>query len=358
MFNLFKHKKQGLLGVDISSSAVKILELGFDRDDYVVKHFGQAHFRSAAVVEKDIRDIEAVAQAIKKACTDAGSPTRAAAVAVAGSSVITKVIQMDADLLDHEIEAQIYGEADRYISYPIEEMNVDFEVLGVNETDPHLVDILIAAARTENVDAHIAALQRAGLQPRVVGVEIYAIERVYQLLARQLPDQGIGMTTAIIDIGDEMSTISVLSSGHTIYMRDELFGGHQLTNMIMQHYNISELEAEKLKLSGSPPKDYRDTVLVPFQQDLVQQINRGLQFFHTSEQHRAIDTIFVAGGCANIPNLIQQIGETTNTKALLANPLAGLQVGRHVDQEQLTKYGPQLMIACGLAMRAFTDATY
>ena len=249
MFKLFKKQKSGLLGIDISSSAVKILELGFAGKQYSVEYFATSQFRSSAVIEKDIRDIDAVAQAIKDAYLNSQSQTRAAAVAVAGSSVITKIIQMDAGLLDHEIEAQIYGEADRYISYPIEEMNVDFEVLGVNESDPNLVDILIAAARTENVDAHIETLHQAGLQPQVVGVEIYAVERAYQLIAKRLPNQGQDLTAAIVDIGDELSTISVLCSGKTIYMRDELFGGQQLTNMIMQHYNLTKHEAEKMKLS-------------------------------------------------------------------------------------------------------------
>lgn len=358
MLNLFKQKQRRLLGVDISSSSVKILELSHDGNQYTVEYFGTAQFPSSAVIEKDIRDVDAVAKAIRKAHVNSKSSTRAAAVAVAGSSVITKVIQMDADLLDHEIEAQIYGEADRYISYPIEEMNIDFEVLGVNEFDPHLVDILIAAARTENVNAHISALHQANLQPRIVGIEVYAIERAYQLLSNKPADQNDSATSAIIDIGDEMSTITVLHAGNTIYMRDELFGGHQLTDMIMQHYRLTQSEAEKLKLSNEHPKDYQQAVLLPFKEELLQQIHRGLQFFNTSEQHRSIDAVFIAGGCANIPNIARAVAEKINTRTEIANPILDLPVHPRINKNSLIKYGPQLLIACGLAMRAFTDATY
>jgi type IV pilus assembly protein PilM len=358
VFNLFKRRRNGLLGVDISSSSVKILELEAEGDSYKVSCFGMALFPGEAVVEKDIRDIEAVARTVKEAHALSGSHSHFAAVAVSGSSVITKIIQMDADLLDHEIETQIRAEADRHISYPIEEMNVDFEVLGVNESDPKLVDVLIAAARSENVQAHVEALVQGGLHPKVVSVEIYAIERAYSLIARGLPDQGKGLTAVVVDIGDETSTFCVLSSGRTIYIRDEAFGGYQLTKQVMKHYNMSEQEAEKAKRSNTLPEDYEANILLPFQQDLLQQINRSLEFFSTSEQHRVVDLILLAGGCAKIPGLIEQVAKVTNIKTMLANPIEHLSIAPGIDKESLIAKGPQLLIACGLAMRGFDDVTH
>ncbi|MCD6055852.1 MAG: hypothetical protein K0R12_814 [Gammaproteobacteria bacterium] len=358
MFNLFKSRRNGLLGVDISSSSVKILELEAVGDSYKVSHFGMARFSGEAVVEKDIRDIESVARAVKEAHAQSGSHAHFAAVAVSGSSVITKIIQVDADLSDHEIETQIRAEADRHISYPIEEMNVDFEVLGVSESDPKLVDVLIAAARSENVQAHVEALVQGGLHPKVVSVEIYAIERAYSLIAKGLPEEGKGLTAVVMDIGDETSTICVLSSGRTIYIRDEAFGGLQLTRQIMKHYNMSEQEAEEAKRNNTLPEDYEESLLHPFQQDLLQQVNRSLQFFSTSEQHRSIDLILLGGGCAKIPGFIEQVADLTHIKTMLANPIEHLSIASGINKEALIAKGPQLLIACGLAMRGFDDVTH
>jgi len=273
---LLGRKKPPLVGLDISSTAVKLLELSRSGDRYRVEAYAVEPLPPNAVVEKNIADVEAVGETIRRAVRRSGTRARHAAVAVAGSAVITKVITMPASLSEEEMEAQIELEADQYVPYPLEEVNLDFEVLGPTENNPETVDVLLAASRSENVDVRVAAVEHAGLTCRIVDIEAYALENAFALIADQMPDRGVGATIAVVDIGATMTTLTVLHDLKIIYTRDQVFGGKQLTEEIMRRYGLSYEEAGMAKRQGGLPDNYVPEVLEPFKEAMAQQVSRSL----------------------------------------------------------------------------------
>ncbi len=350
---LFGRKKPPLVGLDISSTAVKLLELSRSGERYRVEAYAVEPLPPNAVVEKNIADVEAVGETIRRAVRRSGTRARHAAVAVAGSAVITKVITMPASLSEDEMEAQIEIEADQYIPYPLEEVNLDFEVLGPSENNPETVDVLLAASRSENVDVRVAAVEHAGLACRIVDIEAYALENAFALIADQMPDRGVGRTIAVVDIGATMTTLTVLQDLKIIYTRDQVFGGKQLTEEIMRRYGLSYEEAGMAKRQGGLPDNYVPEVLEPFKEAMAQQVSRSLQFFFSSSQHSAVDHIVLAGGSASIQGADELIEAKLGTPTTVANPFANMSLAPNVKAQALANDAPALMIACGLALRSF-----
>lgn len=305
-----------------------------------------------AVVEKNINDVEAVAQAIKAVVQSSRTKVKDCAVAVPGSSVITKVIEMPGDLGEEALESQISLEADQYIPYPLEEVAIDFDVLGPSAKNPDQVEVLLAACRRENVDIRASVLELADLRAKVVDVEAYTMERAFGLIQEQLEDQE-EQVVAILDIGATMTTLSVLVDGKTIYTREQLFGGKQLTEEIQRRYGLSAEEAGLAKKQGGLPDDYEPEVLEPFKDAVVQQVTRSLQFFFSSSQYNDVDHIVLAGGVASLSGLAGLIEEKLGTSATVANPFANMSVSSRVNATALSNDAPSLMIATGLAMRGF-----
>ena len=274
------------------------------------------------------------------------------AVAVAGSAVITKIIDVSGGLSDDAMEAQINVEADQYIPYPLDEVAIDFEVQGTSDRGPDQVEVLLAACRRENVDTRVEALQAADLVPRVVDVEVYAMERAFALILPQLSlDEEY--TVAIVDVGSTMTTLSVLAGGNIIYTREQLFGGRQLTEEIQRRYGLSVQEAGLAKKEGELPEDYEHEVLEPFRDAVIQQVTRSLQFFFSSTQYNDVDHVVLAGGVASLAGLAQAVEDKLGTPTTVANPFKEMGVSSRVNAQALVNDAPALMIACGLAMRSF-----
>jgi type IV pilus assembly protein PilM len=350
---LFKPKKPPVLGLDISSTAIKLLELGKSGDRMRVESYAVEPLPPNSVIEKNIADVEAVGEAIKRAVKRSGSRTKNAAAAVAGSAVITKTIAMPSTLSEDEMEQQIQLEADQYIPYPLEEVNLDFEVLGPTENDPERVDVLLAASRSENVDVRVAAIELAGLKPRIIDVEAYAMENAFAMLAPQLPEQGIDQTIAVIDVGATMTTLNVMHDLKSIYTREQVFGGKQLTEEIQRRYGLSYEEAGMAKRQGGLPDNYVPEVLEPFKDAMAQQVSRSLQFFFSSSQYSAVDHIVLAGGSAMIPGIDEMIADRLGVHTSIANPFSNMTLASRVKAQSLSNDAPALMIACGLALRSF-----
>ncbi|GLX12263.1 type 4 fimbrial biogenesis protein PilM [Pseudomonas straminea] len=353
MLGLFSKKANTLLGIDISSTSVKLLELSRSGSRYKVEAYAVEPLPANAVVEKNIAELEGVGQALSRVLAKAKTSVRSVSVAVAGSAVITKTVEMEAGLSDDELENQLKLEADQYIPYPLEEVAIDFEVQGISPRNPDRVEVLLAACRKENVEVREAALVLAGLTAKVVDVEAYALERAYELLVEQLGGAHDELTVAVVDIGATMTTLSVLHNGRTIYTREQLFGGRQLTEEIQRRYGLSVDEAGLAKKQGGLPDDYESEVLQPFKDALVQQVSRSLQFFFAAGQYNDVDYILLAGGTASIPDLDRLIQQKIGTQTLVANPFADMALSGKVNAGALASDAPALMIACGLAMRSF-----
>jgi type IV pilus assembly protein PilM len=356
MQSLFGGGSPHLIGLDISSSSVKLLELSRKGSKFHVESYAVEPLPPNAVTDKQINEPKLVAEAIGRAVNRAGTRTRQAAVAVAGTAVISKVIEMPASLSEENMEEQIRAEADQYIPYPIDEVNIDFEVIGKSPKNSEMLDVLLAACRKEQVEHRCAAVELAGLTAKVVDIESYALENATQFLHHQMPDGGRNKTIALIDMGANTTSVLILHNLETIYTRDQNFGGRQLTEEIMRHYGMTFEEAGKAKRTGTLPDDYSTEVLAHFVADMAQQIDRSLQFFFSAvTQYSSIDQIILAGGCAHIPGVDHSIQERLQVPTVVARPFAGMSVSSRAKPANLAKDEASLLIACGLAYRAFDE---
>lgn len=349
----FSRKQNTVLSIDISTAAVKLLELSRLGPRYRVESYAVAPLPKDAVIDKNVANVNVIADTLKIALRQSGTKLKQATVAVAGSSVMTKIIPMDASLTEDEMEEQIMIEADQYVPYSLDEVSFDFEVQGFNESNPGMVDVLLAASRRENVDNRVEALAKAGLKARIVDVEAFAIENAFTLLTEQFADSIEGQTVAIADIGATITTLNVLHNNRSIYTREQGFGGKQLTEEIQRRYGLSYEEAGLAKRHGGLPDNYTTDVLDPFKRAMLQQIQRSLQFFVSSSANRNIDRLILAGGCASIPGVDQLIEKNLGVPVYIANPFLNMKLSSKVKPQALGNDAPAMMIACGLALRSF-----
>ena len=351
MLRLYRKPTKGLIGVDISSTSVKVLELAVKNGKYHVESYALVRLAEGSVVEKNVLNVEAVADALERAINLADPHSDQAAFAVPTSMVISKVIEMDADMNDDEREIQIRMDAEQYIPFPLDEVSLDFEVLAERLANPNRVKVLLVATRLENISVRSEVLELAGLTAKIADVESYAIENAYQVFADTLP---VGVNTvAILDIGHTMTTLSVMQHGKVIYTREQVFGGKQLTQDIQNRYGLSFEEAGRAKKNQTLPDDYEAEVLEPYLDAVVQQAARSLQFFFSSSQFNEIDHILLAGGNANITGLAKLIQQKLGYRVTVANPFLQMGFSSKVDVQKIEKDASSLMVACGLAMRSF-----
>jgi type IV pilus assembly protein PilM len=347
-------RKRPLLGLDITTSSVKLIELVDVGRGYRVESFAAEATPPNAINDKAVVDAEAVGEAIRRAVKRSGTKTREVAVAISGDAAITKVIQMPKSLSSAELEGQVELQADQYIPFPMEEVSFDFETIGTSERDPDMVDVLLVATRTENVEQRQAAVAAAGLIARVVDVEAFAVENACSLLKHQMPEGGIGKFIAIVDFGASTTTFSVLQDLKVIYTRDFAFGGQQLTEEIMRTYGLSLEDAGRAKKEGGLPSNYQPEVLDAFMDDMSQQVSRSLQFFLASGSGRdQPDQVLICGGCANIPGVADVIGSRIGVPTEIGDPLGQMKLSSRAKSHGVQKDATALLTACGLALRSF-----
>ena len=351
---LWKKKTSLMVGIDIGSHAVKAVLLSQGYDGYVLEDFAIEAMPRGAVVDREIQDIEAVGNVIAKVRKNISSSVKFAAAAVSGQTVITKIIYMDVTLTEDELASQIEIEADSLIPYPLDEVSLDFESLDVNESDPTKINVLLSAARTESIEARVAALETGDFEAKVIDVESYAVSRTYDLCLPMLPDDAKDKMVAIVDIGASMTLFSASNAGKNVYSRDQIFGGEQYTRSIVSYYNKSFEEAEAAKVSGDLPPNYRFEVLAPFHTILVQQIRRAIQMFLTSSGYEKVDYLVISGGTALVEGIQELLTEELGVNTIIANPFDHMGVSGDLDQDELKSIAPQLMVASGLALRSFT----
>ena len=351
---LLSAKAKPLLGLDITTSSVKLIELSMSGGQYRVESYAAEATPPNSINEKAIVDANAVGDAIKRAVKRSGARAKEAAVAISGDAAITKVIQMPRTLSENELEGQVEMQADQYIPFPMEEVSFDYEVIGPSEKDPEMLDVLLVATRSENVEQRIAACAAAGLTAKIVDVEAFALENACRLLTHQMPDGGLGRVIAVVDFGASSTTFSVLRDLKVIYTRDFAFGGQQLTEEVMRTYGLSMEEAGRAKKEGGLPGNYETEVLSPFIDDMCQQVSRSLQFFLASGAGREQpEQIVICGGCANIPGAAEMIQSRVGIEAQRGDPLGQMKISQKAKAQSVKKDATALLTACGLALRSF-----
>jgi len=342
------------LGLDVSSSSVKLVELGRNKaGQLVLERCAIEPLERGWVSDGNIEKFDEVADAVRRLVKKSGAKTRHVAMALPPSAVITKKIVLPGGLNDVELEMQVEAEANQYIPFPLDEVSLDFCVVGPSTASAGDVDVLIAAARREKVQDIQGLAEAAGLKPVIVDVESYASRLAAGRLIENLPDKGVGTIVALFEVGALTTSMQVIRDDEVLYERDQAFGGAQLTQLIVRQYGFSLEEAESKKRSGELPEDYESTVLRPFVESMVQEIGRALQFFFTSTPHNKVDYVMLAGGSAALPGLTEAVTQQTGFPCSLVNPFEGMEIGDGVRLKRMTREAPSYLTSCGLALRRF-----
>ena len=353
-FDIFKAKAPPLFGLDISSSSVKMLEIvEAGKGGYLVERYAIEPLPRDAVVDGNINNLEAVTEAVKRGHKRLATRTKHVAMAVPSGAVITKKIVVAAGLREEELEIQVETEANQYIPFALEEVNLDFQVAGPSPTNPEEQEVLIAATRKEKVEDRVAVAESAGPKAIVMDVESFSQMAALGLVVRQLPNAGKDQNIAVVDVGANVMNVSVLRNEQSVYTREQAFGGNQLTQDITGRYGMTPEEAENAKRTGGLPDDFEAEVLRPFMENLSMEVQRALQFFFTSTSYSQVDHILLAGGSAVIPGLDEVVHTRTQVPTMVANPFAAMQTSQRIQLKRLIQDAPSLIVACGLAMRRF-----
>ena len=354
--SMFSRQPAPLLGLDISSSSVKLVELGRDKSgNLVLERCAIEPLERGWITDGNVEKFDEVAEAVRRLVKKSGAKTKNVAMALPPSAVITKRIVLPGGLTDQELEAQVEAEANQYIPFPLDEVSLDFCVIGPSSSSIGDLDVLIAASRREKVQDIQGLAEAAGLKPVVVDVESYASRLATSRLIESLPNKGVGTIVALFEVGALTTSMQVIRDDEVLYDRDQAFGGAQLTQLIVRQYGFSPEEAESKKRSGELPDDYESSVLRPFVESMVQEISRALQFFFTSTPHNKVDHIMLAGGSAALPGLTAAVTKQTSFTCSLVNPFDGMEIGSGVRLKKMTREAPSYLTSCGLALRRFSQ---
>lgn len=352
--SIFNPGARPLLGLDVSSSAVKLVELSRTaKGEHCIERYATENLPRDSVVDGNIAKLDDVADAVRRAWKRMGTSTRNVALALPAAAVITKKIIVPANQREQELEVLVESEANQYIPFQLDEVNLDFQVVGPAPGSPDEVEVLIAASRKEKVEDRVAIAEAAGLRAVVVDVESYAAQAAFELVEKQLPDGGKDTNIVLVDVGANVMNVIILRNDQPVYSREQAFGGYQLTQDIMRNYGMSPEEAEAAKRTNTLPENFENDLLRPFMDNLALEVSRALQFFFTSTQYNSVDHIVLAGGCAVIPGLDEVVANRTQVETRIANPFVDMQLSSAVTAKRLSQDAPSLLVACGLALRRF-----
>jgi type IV pilus assembly protein PilM len=351
---LLGRKYVPMIGLDISSSSAKLVELGRSSNgDYVLERLASEPFEKGWITDGQIEKFDEVVTAVRKLLEKSGTKTRQVVMAMPQSAVITKRIMLPAGLRDEELELQVESEANQYIPFSLDEVSLDFCVIGPSPTSGGDIEVLIAASRKERVQDRQGLAEAAGLKPVVLDIESHASLLAMSRIVAALPNEGRDALVALFEIGADATSLKVLREGEMLYDRDQAFGGSQLTTLISRQYGFSFEEAEQKKLAGDLPEDFESVVLSGFVESLSQEIGRALQYFFTSTPHHKVHYVMLAGGTATLPGLKDKVTDLTGFAAMVVNPFDGMTIGGSVREAKVRKEAPSYLTACGLAMRRF-----
>jgi type IV pilus assembly protein PilM len=351
---LFKPKAPPLIGADLSSSSIKMVELTeTGRGLYRVERYAIEPLPKDSVVEGNINNLDAVSDALKRCHKRLGTSIKNLALALPNAAVISKRIYVPAGQSDEELEVQVETEANQYIPFSLDEVNLDFQVLGPAPNNAEDVEVLIAASRKEKIEDRVAAAEAAGLKATVMDVDLYAAQAAFELMIADEGEESKDQNIAMVDVGATTMTVNVLRNGQSIYLREQPFGGNELSQEIQNKFGLSSDEAEVAKRDGGLPPEYESEILQPFVDKMGLEIARALHFFFSSTPYNQVSQIVLAGGCAAIPGADEAVTRRTQVPTAIANPFVNMDVSSKVKVKSLTQDAPSLMVACGLALRRF-----
>lgn len=352
--SLFGGGNPPLIGVDISTSSVRLVELSqAGKEGWRLDRYAAEPLPRGAVVDGNIENMEQVVDTLRRVWKKSGTRAKLAALGMPPASVITKKIVLPAGMAEDQLEVQVESEASQYIPFALDEVSLDFDVIGPAPNSPDDIEVMLAASRREKVEDRVAIAEASGLKATVMDVESYAARAALDRILMQLPEGGAGQIVALFQIGAQVTHISVLLDGATIYEREQPFGGNSLTQEIVRSYGMAFDEAESRKKSGELPDNYTADILTPFLESAALEVTRAIQFFYTSTPYTRVDQLFLAGGCALIPGLLDIVAARSKISSTVISPFKGMQLGPGVREQALRAEAPAYLVACGLAMRRF-----
>ena len=351
---LFQTRAPALIGVDISSTAVKLVELAeAGKGAYRLERYTIEPLPRDAITDGNIVNLDQVSDGLRRAWKRLGSRNKNVALALPAAMVITKKIIVPAAQKEEDLELTVEAEANQYIPFALDEVNLDFQIIGPAPNSTDEVEVLIAASRKEKVEDRVAVAESAGLKPLVMDVESYATQAAFELIAPTLLANGRDQNIALVDIGAHATHLYVLRNGQFLFSRDQASGGNQLTHDIQRAFNLSPEEAEAAKRNQGLPDNYDTDVLQPFMETLALEVTRALQFFFTSTSYNQVDQIILAGGCSLLPGLDDLVAKRAGVATAIANPFVSMATSDHIRARQLAQDAPLLLVATGLALRSF-----
>ncbi|MDX8397891.1 MAG: type IV pilus assembly protein PilM [Mariprofundaceae bacterium] len=354
---LFSGNNEGLVAIDISSTGVKLVELSHSHSGYEIKAMAHVPLPRDAIVESTVIDSMAVSQALLDVLEAAGTSTHKVAIAVSGNAVIIKNISMPT-LTELELETQIEFEADQHVPYDIEDVYLDFQILGENVDDKEQMDVVLVACKREIVDDYQLVLSEAGLEAKCVDCAVFALENAAEaagLMENDVVDSFEEDSTgaiALINIGANLMNINILQNGHMAFVRDQFYGGQNLTEEIQKEHNLSYQAAEDLKKGSF--SDVSAEAVERFYIGLTSELVRSLDFYAANHAENPVQKLYLMGGTALLPNIATEIEQRLGIDAEVVNPFNKIKVNpKKFDQDYLNSIGPMLMVPIGLALRSF-----
>ncbi|MQA23540.1 pilus assembly protein PilM [Rugamonas rivuli] len=343
-----------LVGIDISTSSVRLVELAQSgKGEYRLERYAAEPLPRGSVVDGNIENMDQVVEAVRRVWKKSGTRAKLVALGMPPASVITKKIILPAGMSEDQLEVQVESEASQYIPFALDEVSLDFDVIGPAANSPEDIEVMLAASRREKVEDRVAIAEASGLKATVMDIESYAARAALDRVTAQLPEAGAGQVVALFQVGAQVTHISVMLDGVTVYEREQPFGGNALTQDIVRAYGMNFDEAETRKKSGDLPDNYGAELLTPFLESAALEVTRAIQFFYTSTPYTRIDQLFLAGGCALLPGLLELVASRTKISSAVISPFKGMQLGSSVRESQLRSDAPAYLVACGLALRRF-----
>ncbi|OIO71971.1 MAG: pilus assembly protein PilM [Zetaproteobacteria bacterium CG_4_9_14_3_um_filter_49_83] len=357
--NLFSKKDDSLIAVDLSSTAIKMLELSKSRSGYELKSMAIVPLPRDAIVENTVIDSMAVSQALLDAIDVARPSSRRIAFAISGNSVIIKTAQV-ANMSEFEFESEVEFEADQHVPYDIDDVYLDFQILGPTKEDPEMMDVVLVACKREVVDDYQLVMGEAGLETTCVDCAVFALENASELMGTTEVDmvesfeEEAEYAVALINIGANLININILKNGRMAFVRDQFYGGVNLTEEIQKEHVIGFQAAEDMKIKRF--QEISSEAVERFYMGLTSEIVRSLDFYAANNAESPVQALYLSGGGALIPNITEELSQRLGIEAHLVNPFSVIKVNpKKFDLAYLERIGPMMMVPVGLALRSFDE---
>lgn len=353
----FTRQPEPLIGVDISATAIKLVELSRDsRGGWTLERCAMESLGTGREEDDALAYFDEVVAALRRLLKKSGTRAKHVALSLPPSAVITKKVVLPGNLSDQELEIQVESEASQYIPFSLDEVSLDFCVIGPSPKSPGDMDVLLAATRKEKLQERVEIVEAAGLKPVVMDIDTYAARLAVERL-QEGPQAALHVgeadLLALIKIGGRGYNMQVLRGEEVLYDTEQSLAGSQLTQTIARHYSMSIEEAEQKKRAGDLPADYPTEVLQPFVKGLAQDIARSLQFFFTSTPYHSVQKVLLFGGSASLDGLASAIEDSTKVSTKVLNPFEGMDLGAGASKSRVRRDAPSYLTACGLALRRF-----